>query len=89
MILEVFYAWGKYCSSKCPCPAELVELKNYFFQVYKNFSKPESSKSKFLWLILEKIENFRLSILTLKIAIIQKLAVRFLKYFFQASRVTN
>ena len=38
MILEFFYAWGKYCSSKCPRPAELVELKNYFFQVCKNFS---------------------------------------------------
>ena len=47
MILEVFYALGKYCSSKCPRPAELVELK-YSFRVCKNFS---NFLCEFLWLV--------------------------------------
>ena len=36
-----------------------------------------------------KIENFRFLFLNLKFAPIQKSAVRFLKYFFQALRVTK
>ena len=43
----------------------------------------ESSISKFLWHLLD------LFFLKLKLAMVQKSTVRFLKYFLEASRVTN
>ena len=69
IILEVFYAWGEILHFKVPVSSRISEIEILIFSSLKELLKvlmwfsmtsslplePESIKSKFLWLILEKL----------------------------------